>query len=350
VAFAFSLSKASSTRGSGLGGILPGLALAALVATAAVLAAPLAGRIVPVPATVIALAIGIALHPLARRPWFVAGLDFCLKAILRWAVALLGLRIALGDIAALGSAVAILVVVAMVATVAAGFLLARALGQRGAYGALAGAGTAVCGASATLATSIMLPHYEGKEADVAFVVVAVNALSTVAMVTYPLLCGALGFDQQFTGVMLGATIHDVAQVVGAAYPVSELTGNAAVIVKLFRVFLLFPVVLVIGWSFARPSARAAARIPIPMFALVFIALCVVNSIVPTVAGVAPAYAQIKAPLIEASTWGLMIAIAALGLGTSLPAIAALGWRHVATVLGTTAVILAVVTAGLMAIG
>jgi uncharacterized membrane protein YadS len=114
------------------------------------------------------------------------------------------------------------------------------------------------------------------------------------------------------------------------------------------VFLLFPVVLVIGWSFARPSARAAARIPIPTFALVFVALCVVNSIVPTIADVAPAYAQIKATLIEASTWGLMIAIAALGLGTSLPAIAALGWRHVATVLGTTAVILAVVTAGLMA--
>jgi uncharacterized integral membrane protein (TIGR00698 family) len=348
VAFAFSLSKASIARGSGLGGILPGLVLAALVAAAAVLAAPLAGTIVPIPATVIALAIGIALHPLARRPRFVAGLDFCLKTILRWAVALLGLRIALGDIAALGSAVALLVVVAMVATVAAGFLLARALGQRGAYGALAGAGTAVCGASATLATSIMLPHYEGKEADVAFVVVAVNALSTVAMVTYPLLCAALGFDQQLTGVMLGATIHDVAQVVGAAYPVSEPTGNAAVIVKLFRVFLLFPVVLVIGWSFARPSARAAARIPIPTFALVFVALCVVNSIVPTIADVAPAYAQIKATLIEASTWGLMIAIAALGLGTSLPAIAALGWRHVATVLGTTAVILAVVTAGLMA--
>jgi uncharacterized membrane protein YadS len=141
----------------------------------------------------------------------------------------------------------------------------------------------------------------------------------------------------------------VAQVVVAATR-CRADGNAAVIVKLFRVFLLFPVVLVIGWSFARPSARAAARIPIPVFALVFVALCVVNSIVPTVAGVAPAYAQIKAPLIEASTFGLMIAIAALGLGTSLPAIAALGWRHVATVLGTTAVILAVVTAGLMAIG
>jgi uncharacterized membrane protein YadS len=63
--------------------------------------------------------------------------------------------------------------------------------------------------------------------------------------------------------------------------------------------------------------------------------------------VAPVVTQIKAPLIEASTWGLLIAIAALGLGTSLPAIAALGWRHVATVTGTTIVILVVVTAGLL---
>jgi uncharacterized membrane protein YadS len=120
-----------------------------------------------------------------------------------------------------------------------------------------------------------------------------------------------------------------------------------VIVKLFRVFLLFPVVLVIGWSYARPTATAAAKIPIPLFALVFVALCVLNSIASSIGAVAPLYAQIKAPLIEVSTWGLLIAIGALGLGTSLPAIAALGWRHVATVTGTTIVILTVVTGGLL---
>jgi uncharacterized integral membrane protein (TIGR00698 family) len=272
---------------------------------------------------------------------------FCGKVLLRWAVACLGLRVALADIASLGTAVALLVIVAMAATIAAGLVLARLFGQPPGYGALAGAATAVCGASATLATATVVPHYQGKEADVAFVVVAVNALSTVAMVLYPLICTFLGFDQRLTGVMLGATIHDVAQVVGSGYAVSETTGNTAVIVKLFRVFLLFPVVLAIGWAFARPTASAAAKIPIPVFALVFVALCVVNSIASSVLAVAPLYAQIKAPLIEASTWGLLIAIGALGLGTSLTAIAALGWRHVATVTGTTAVILVVVTAGLM---
>jgi uncharacterized integral membrane protein (TIGR00698 family) len=332
-------------------GMLPGIALSALVAAAAVAAAPFVAAIVPIPAMVIALVFGIALNPIARRPTFQPGITFCLKTILRWAVALLGLRIALGEIVALGWGTALLVVAAMIITVASGFLFARLLGQQSAYGALAGAGTAVCGASATLATSIVLPDYKGKGADVAFVVVAVNALSTIAMVLYPLICVSLGFDAQRTGVMLGATIHDVAQVVGSGYAVSETAGNTAVIVKLFRVFLLFPVVLVIGWSFARRSvASEAARIPFPMFALVFVLLCVLNSIALSWPAVAPVFAQIKAPLIEVSTWGLLIAIGALGLGTSLPAIAALGWRHIATVTGTTVVILTVATVGLLALG
>jgi uncharacterized integral membrane protein (TIGR00698 family) len=328
--------------------VTPGLLLSSLVAIGAVASAPLIARVAPIPAMVIALLIGMALNPLARRPLFQPGIVFCLKTILRWAVALLGLRIALGEIAALGSATAVLVIVAMAATVAAGFLLARAFALEPAYGALAGAGTAVCGASATLATSIVLPDYKGKETDVAFVVVAVNALSTLAMVLYPLVCAALGFDAQATGVMLGGTIHDVAQVVGAGYAVSDAAGNTAVVVKLFRVFLLLPIVLVIGWTFARRAiATTAARIPIPVFALVFVALCGLNSLATALPAVAPIFVSIKAPLIEASTWGLLIAISALGLGTSLTTIAALGWRHVATVIGTTLVILAVVTAGLM---
>jgi uncharacterized integral membrane protein (TIGR00698 family) len=323
------------------------LLLSSAVAIVAVTIARLLSGFTPIPGMVIALIIGIALNPLARRKSFQAGLVFCLKTILRWAVALLGLRIALGEIAALGLTTAILVIVAMVATLAAGFLLARLFALERAYGALAGAGTAVCGASATLATSIVLPDYKGKEMDVAFVVVAVNALSTLAMVVYPLVCIWLGFDAQSAGIMLGATIHDVAQVVGAGYAVSETAGNTAVIVKLFRVFLMLPLVLVIGWLFARRAvATSAVNIPIPIFAIVFVALCGLNSVVAAFPTLAPTFALIKAPLIEASTWGLLIAISALGLGTSLTAIAALGWRHVATVAGTTLVILGVVTVGL----
>jgi uncharacterized integral membrane protein (TIGR00698 family) len=338
----------ASQAAAWLGSVLPGVALSALIAVLAVLGAPVVAKVFPIPAMVIALLIGIALNPFAHTPKFQPGIVFCLKTILRWAVALLGLRIALGDITALGLATALLVIVSMAVTIAAGFLCARMFGQQAPFGALAGAGTAVCGASATLATAIVVPGYKGKEADVAFVVVAVNALSTVAMVLYPIICSWLGFDAQVTGVMLGATIHDVAQVVGAGYAVSDPVGNTAVIVKLFRVFLLFPVVVVIGWWFAGAAATSGAgKIPIPVFALVFVALTILNSIASSFAPIAPAFAMIKSPLIEASTWGLLIAISALGLGTSLPAIAELGWRHVATVTITTVVILVVVAAGLL---
>jgi uncharacterized integral membrane protein (TIGR00698 family) len=329
----------------------PGIALAAAVAVAAYGANRAIEAWVPIPAMVLALLIGIALYPVAARPACRPGLVFCGKVLLRWAVACLGLRVALADIASLGTAVALLVIVAMAATIAAGFVLARLLGQPPAYGALAGAATAVCGASATLATATVVPHYQGKEADVAFVVVAVNTLSTGAMLLYPLICVQLGFDPHVTGVMLGGTIHDVAQVVGAGYAVSEPVGNVAVIVKLFRVFLLLPVVLAIGWYFTRlGTAQRHARVPVPVFALVFLLLCLVNSLAPYVPAAAPLYAPAKAALGVFSTWGLLIAIAALGLDTSPAAVAKLGWRHVATVSGTTVVILILLTAGLLLVG
>jgi uncharacterized integral membrane protein (TIGR00698 family) len=334
---------------AGLRQLSPGFLFSAFVAVVAVFSAPLVARTLPIPAMVIALIIGIALNPFAKQATFQPGIAFCVKTLLRWAVALLGLRIALGEIAALGALTALLVIVSMAATLIAGVLLARALGQNDYYGALAGAGTAVCGASATLATASVLPAYKGKEADTVFVVIAVNALSTVAMVLYPLICLWLGFSDQSTGVMLGATIHDVAQVVGAGYSVSEPVGNTAVIVKLFRVLLLLPVALGVGFWFAQSHTSSGRnKIPVPMFAFVFLALCIVNSVVPAFADLAPFYTPIKTWLIEISTWGLLIAIGALGLGTSIKAIGALGWRHVATVTGTTLVILIVVTAGLVA--
>ena len=133
----------------------------------------------------------------------------------------------------------------------------------------------------------------------AFTVVAANAVSTLVMVAYPPLCVLLGLEPQTTGV-LGATIHDMAQVVGAGYAVSEPV-NTAVIAKLFRVFLLLPVVLAVGWWFTRTGAQHGdAKVPVPVFALAFLALCLVSSVAALVPGLAPAYGPLKAALIQAS--------------------------------------------------
>lgn len=326
----------------------PGVLLSAIVAVIGYLAAPYVARVVPIPSMVIALIVGIALNPVAARPAVKPGMAFCVRTVLRWAVALLGLRVALGDIAALGAGTAVLIMVSMVVTVISGFLFARWSGQAPGFGALVGVGTAVCGASATLATSTVVPDYPGKQTDIAFVVVALNALATLAMLAYPPLCILFGFDGQTTGVMLGGTIHDVAQVVGAGYAVSDPVGNTAVIVKLFRVFLLLPVVLAVGWYFTRQGVRhGEASVPVPVFAIVFLILCLINSTIPLVPPLVPVYAPIKSVLVEASTWGLLLAIGALGLGTSVQTIIGLGWRHITTVLASTAVILVVITGGLL---
>src|SRR5450830_441509 len=322
--------------------------MSALVAAIGYVAAPFVAHVAPIPNMVIALVVGIALNPFAARPATQPGMAFCVRTALRWAVALLGLRVGLADITALGPATAALIVVSMAATLASGFVFARWSGQAPGFGALVGAGTAVCGASATLAVSTVVPNYPGKQLDIAFVVVAVNALATLAMVVYPPLCILLGFDPQTTGVMLGATIHDVAQVVGAGYAVSATVGNTAVIVKLFRVFPLLPVVLGVGWHFTRMGMKhGEARVPVPVFGIVFLVLCALNSAVPLMPVLLPAYAPIKSVLVEASTWGLLLAIGALGLGTSIKTIVGLGWRHITTVLGTSAVIFAIVTGGLL---
>lgn len=327
---------------------VPGIAMALALALAAGLLEPLVGRVLPVPALVIALVAGIWLHPLAARPLFAPGLRFCVSKVLRIAVALLGLRVALGDIAALGLASALIVVVGMIATIFAGVGLARFFGLSNAFGTLAGTATAVCGASAALATSSVLPDYKGKEADTVFVIVGVNLLSTIAMLVYPPLAHVLGMNDQMTGVLLGGTIHDVAQVVGAGYSVSETAGAAAVVVKLFRVLLLLPVILAIGYAFARRAQGSpSAKVPVPAFALAFLVLCLVNSFAPAVPGVAAVYAPLKSAAGFVSTWGLLVAMAALGLGTSVTAITRLGWRHVAIVTGTTLVILVIVGSGLM---
>ena len=326
----------------------PGVLLSASVALAAYLAAPYVAKALPIPAMVLALVIGIALNPLASQPRFKPGMAFCVRTVLRWAVALLGLRVALSDIAALGMTTGAIIVVSMILTLLSGFLFARMSGRSAGFGALVGSATAVCGASATLATSTVVPDYPGKEADIAFVVVAVNALATLAMVIYPPLCVLLGFDAQTTGVMLGGTIHDVAQVVGAGYAVNETAGNTAVIVKLFRVFLLLPVVLGVGWYFTKQGVKhGEARVPVPVFALVFLALCLLNSAMPLMPPLLPAFTPLKAILIELSNWGLLIAIGALGLGTSITTIIALGWRHVATVVASSAVIFVIVTGWLL---
>jgi uncharacterized integral membrane protein (TIGR00698 family) len=334
--------------------VAPGLLLAGAIAVIAVqgesaLAGILemaAGVRRPVPAIVLALCLGIGLHSFAQHAIFTPGLDFASRTILRGAIALLGLRIALGDIAGLGWLVPLLVLLAMIATLIVGLGLARLLRLSSQAGALAGMAVSVCGASATLATSTVLQNYPGKKSDVAFAVVSANTFSTLAMALYPALASALGLNDHETGVLLGASIHDMAQVVGAGYAVSPEAGSTAVIVKLFRVFMLLPMVVLVGILLnARLAGGRQARVPVPGFAVAFILLCLINSVMPAT-GMGSTYSTFQAVAAKASSSGLLLAIAALGLGTSLRSLFMIGWRYLAVFTGASAFIVGMIAAAL----
>src|SRR5271156_1669583 len=176
--------------------VAPGLLLAAAVAFSAdrvggweaSLSQSWLGRPVAIAPPVIALLIGIALHGVAARPQFTSGSSFAIKKVLRWAIALFGLNIAFADIRGLGLSSAAMVILTMIATLAAGLLFARLFRLGDTFGALAGAACAVCGASAALATSSVLPDSRDRETNTAFVVITTNLIATFAVVAYPPFC------------------------------------------------------------------------------------------------------------------------------------------------------------------
>ena len=322
---------------------IPGFALAHavypgfLVALTIALASSWLAQHYGAPVMLFGLLFGMAFHFLHEEGRCVAGIEFSSRTILRVGVALLGARITAGQIASLGPVPVATVVVGVVATILAGILLARSLRLTGTFGVLSGGAVAICGASAALAIASVLPRDKNSERDTILTVVTVTALSTIAMILYSIAVTSLGLDHVRAGVVLGGTIHDVAQVVGAGFMISPETGDIATYVKLLRVAMLLPVVSLIAWIVARRSVDGPARKgPIlPLFLVGFVALVAVNSL-----GWLPPVAVDAAT--DVSRWCLVTAIAALGMKTSFKDLFAVGWRPIALMLLETAWIAALV--------
>jgi uncharacterized integral membrane protein (TIGR00698 family) len=300
----------------------PGLAAALILALAASWLAQHYGA----PVMLFALLLGMAFHFLHEDGRCGPGIDFASRAVLRVGVALLGARVTLAQIESLGFTPVITVVTGVATTILLGWWLARRFGLSGAFGVLSGGAVAICGASAALAIGSILPRNPSNERNTILTVAVVTGLSTVAMVAYPALAVALRLDPVHAGVFLGGTIHDVAQVVGAGYSLSPRTGDIATYVKLLRVATLVPVAGVLALVVKRKfgEAHGAGRGILPGFLIAFAALVVLNSIqaIPRAAVDAAG---------DVSRWCLVVAIAALGMRTSLKALFATGWRPVALI-------------------
>ena len=165
-----------------------------------------------------------------------------------------------------------------------------------------------------MAISAILPIDDRTEERLVFTVVGVTILSTFAMILYPILADALSYDAKLAGIFLGATIHDVAQVVGAGFSKSEETGDIATVVKLIRVSMLAPIILIASILIRQVSEKelgTSKRPPlVPGFVLAFVVLVIINSvqIVPEI---------ITEISVEISRWALLTAIAAVGMKTAL---------------------------------
>ncbi|WP_054302165.1 YeiH family protein [Gemmobacter sp. LW-1] len=290
--------------------LFPGLITATLVGVTAQFLSEHYGA----PAMLMALLLGLALNFLSEDGSRTApGIAFTARTVLRLGVALLGVRISVEMLGALGPGLIALTVAGVGATILCGLALARLTGRDWRFGLLTGGSVAICGASAAMAISAILPRHEKSERDLVFTVLAVTVLSTVAMVVYPMISNALGFTAIESGVFLGGTIHDVAQVVGAGFSVGQEAGETATLVKLIRVSMLAPVVLIASLAIRAKglAATEGTRPPLlPGFVLGFVALAALNSM-----GLIPAELAEGAALL--SRWALLISIAAVGIKTSL---------------------------------
>ncbi len=301
----------------------PGVLVSVIIAIAATFLSDHYGG----PVMLFALLIGMAFYFLSQEGRCIAGIELASKRILRIAVGLLGAQITIGQIMQLGITPVVMVIVAVVLTLTFGIVAARAFGLSRPFGLLTSGAVAICGASAALAISSVLPKGENHERDTVFTVIGVTTLSTLAMIIYPLIISFFHLDHAAIGIFLGGTIHDVAQVVGAGFSVSDETGNVATFTKLLRVAMLVPVVMTLSYVFRAHNVSAAGR-RLPGFLVVFVLLVLVNStgLVPPV---------VLDGLKSISRWCLVTAISALGMKTSLKAMAAVGWRSIALIVAET---------------
>jgi uncharacterized integral membrane protein (TIGR00698 family) len=320
----------------------PGVLVCVVIALAATFVSEHYGG----PQLLYALLIGLAFHFLNADPRVARGINFCGRTVLRVGVALLGARITFAQVAELGLQTALLMVLAVLLTIGLGLLLARWLGCARDEGVLTGSAVAICGASAALAVSSVLPQTRENERFTLLAVVGVTVLSTVAMVIYPFSLNAIGLTPAQAGIVLGGSIHDVAQVVAAGMMLGPQAGDTATLVKLFRVMLLMPVVLVIAVLYRKhPGVKTPdAEVPlIPGFLLAFIVLVMLAS----VGTITPDMARVAG---DASRWMLVTAIAAAGVKTSFEDLLKLGWKPVALLLGETVFIVVFVVAGVLLMG
>ncbi|MBE9159892.1 YeiH family putative sulfate export transporter [Nodosilinea sp. LEGE 06152] len=300
--------------------VLPGLLLTTLIAGVAIGLGRLIGLDTLNP-LLIAVLLGIGWRqwggvPATYRP----GIKFAMKRVLRLAVILLGLRLSLAEVMAIGPWGLGMVTLSTLSTFYLTCWLGRCLGVNPRLTRLIGAGTSICGASAVVATNTVI---EGTEEDMAYAIATITGFGTLAMLIYPLMGSLLHLSPQAFGIWCGASVHEVAQVIAIAFQNSDLSGNLATVTKLSRVLLMVPIVVSLGWQTNRTNqlGQSSRSVPVPWFVLCFCALVVVNSL-----GLIDP--SIRVEVLNGNQFLLCLSLAAMGLETNLASLTKIGLKPI----------------------
>ena len=333
---------AATSRPQSFGALVPGLLVCGALAAAAVLLAdlPWIKQQLHISALLLVILLGMAWRSLAPVPGAaLPGIRIAQRPLLRWAVAGLGFRLSLMELAHIGGAALSVVVISTFSSLAFGWWLARRLGVGEKLGLLLGVGGAICGASAVVAADSVV---QGEKQDSALALAVITLLGTIGIVVYPLFAHALHMSDFVYGVWDGASLHEMAQVVAAGFGVSDSAAQVATVVKLARIALLAPVVLFLGWRM-RHEHKAAGKAHVsvvPWFLVLFVVFAIVNSL-----GVLPKpwTETIKTGVL----WLLCVGMAGVGIQTGLKDLRSAGIRPVLAGAGQW-VFLAVLSYGLTA--
>lgn len=310
----------SSVSPSPIVELVPGLLLTAAIATVALTIRNLTGWMALSP-LILSIIIGMLIRnalpvPAAVEP----GVGFSLKRILRFGIVLLGLQVTAGQILSLGGAGLAMVALTLATTFVAIRIMGRIMGVEQELTDLIAAGTSVCGASAIIATNTVV---RGRQEHVAYAVACVTLFGSLSMLLYPLLSGPLGLDARGYGLWTGATIHEVAQAVGASFQGGDVAGQYGTISKLTRVVMLAPLIMILALSLrSRSGDGTKASAPMPWFVLGFIGMMLVNSVIAIPADAGKG-------LVTLTNFLLSMALGAMGLQANIGKLRAEGWRPLA---------------------
>ncbi len=311
---------------------IPGLLFVAVAALAALWLSEHYGP----PAILMGLLIGLALNFVNADKRLSVGLDFASQTLLRWGIVLIGLRITLGEIVGLGFAPFIALIGIMTLVILFGLLASKLFKQDILFGLLAGGATAICGASAALAIWGLIGQRRVDQSQFTIVLLGITLASAFAMTFYPPMAGYLELTDTQAGFLIGASIHDVAQAIGGGFSFSNEAGEVATVVKLSRVTLLAPVLVIIALVLrANKLQTAGAQAPkyglknaIPWFIAGFIVLVGVNSFI----SIPEAVVDIGDK--TARTF-LLLAVIAAALKSNMTGLLSHGWRCFGPIVVTT---------------